>query len=647
MNSYFKIILFILLISPIYQSFSQDSIRSSIFMDAGILFHENAYKQSNYNFLNFETCDLNSTGNDFAYSMAFNIAYKYNNQFNFGLRISNTDKSGIITQKSTYELRDYPNGNLVNAQVSNNISINLNQLELKPYFEYIIKQYSKNSIFSVFAGPQFSLASTGKYQHYNLIESPETIFFKTATGKKSKELDYGGENFDSKFSYGFSIGLTNRYTIGKSFYLLHSLSYEQIFGNLYLNNPNPNHITFNMGFGYRFDFKEEAPIPENIEIKVDTIVKAVEIVQIKVEEKKTPSIKLQILDHQKDLNIIKGLSLVSTLPHVNSVFFDKNSADIRAKYLDLNNLVNKSNDPIVFNYSILYNYKNILKDHPDVKLKIIAFTSGIKDEDNNSTLAKKRAENIYNFFVENGVSTNQLITDSKINPIVRSNDDFLEGLEENRRADLILENYKSNSISHQVDFISVKGLVEVYAELNNIDSTKSATLENSLSRNDLKLNKSGKYYLPFDINVNDDVSELMSNTNLKYENMTESYSKVLELNKINVNDSIIDYSKFKLILRFDYDKSNLTSENKKLLSEFVNLVPNSYQINILASSDALGTEKRNAELTQERLATTLEYFKSIDQQKFRYSSEINNAKFDQTNPIGRFLNRSITITLSK
>ena len=76
-------------------------------------------------------------------------------------------------------------------------------------------------------------------------------------------------------------------------------------------------------------------------------------------------------------------------------------------------------------------------------------------------------------------------------------------------------------------------------------------------------------------------------------------------------------------------------------------LPSGATIKILGSADALGSEERNLELTNERAQNTETYILEVAGDKFNIETGVNIDKFSETTPQGRFLNRSIKIIVTK
>jgi outer membrane protein OmpA-like peptidoglycan-associated protein len=109
----------------------------------------------------------------------------------------------------------------------------------------------------------------------------------------------------------------------------------------------------------------------------------------------------------------------------------------------------------------------------------------------------------------------------------------------------------------------------------------------------------------------------------------------------------LNLSNFEAILRFDYNSSQLSEENKELIKQLAAKLPEGATIQILGSTDELGTQQRNSILAKERAENTRNLILSVAKDKFKIEIGTNPDKFREESPQGRFLNRSIRIKVKK
>jgi OOP family OmpA-OmpF porin len=119
----------------------------------------------------------------------------------------------------------------------------------------------------------------------------------------------------------------------------------------------------------------------------------------------------------------------------------------------------------------------------------------------------------------------------------------------------------------------------------------------------------------------------------------------LILKELRQNPIDVNYNNFKTILTFDFASAELRNENKELLSQLVSQLPNNLTIIIKGSADALGTEAKNLQLSDQRASAVKDYINKISGNKLNVIIEKGFDKFIEITPEGRFLNRAISIEI--
>ena len=271
-------------------------------------------------------------------------------------------------------------------------------------------------------------------------------------------------------------------------------------------------------------------------------------------------------------------------------------------------------------------------------------TSGATTEPEGITLAQKRAENVKNIFIELGVNSSQIETKWNVSPKNPTNQDYKEGIEENQRVDITLKNALLQEYVSKQNYAELSGKVTYAVSMNNFGNNSKANLYFDFIDTNLIIQKSGSYLLNFEKRIADNTKDITISSRINAGDLKADDSKTIDISNVKKEIVELDYENFKAILRFDYNSSKLSDENKELLSQLVNILPDGSTIKILGSADALGSEQSNQKLESERASNTENYIKSLGK-SIKISTGNNPDKFDNTSPIGRFLNRSIIITI--
>lgn len=86
----------------------------------------------------------------------------------------------------------------------------------------------------------------------------------------------------------------------------------------------------------------------------------------------------------------------------------------------------------------LRNFANSLKANPDTDIKIIGYTDNTGKVDYNQTLSEKRARSVYDYLMQQGISSNRMVYEGRgIHDPIATND-TAEGRALNRRVEIII-----------------------------------------------------------------------------------------------------------------------------------------------------------------------------------------------------------------
>ena len=328
-------------------------------------------------------------------------------------------------------------------------------------------------------------------------------------------------------------------------------------------------------------------------------------------------------------------------PLVNSVFFNTNSSDIPDFYITYDD---ELSNIFEYNYVDLKKFlfiriKEILEENPNANLTLIGYTSGEKYEMNNLELARKRAENVKDIFTKIGVETNRIKIKYDILPPKPSNMEFIEGILENQRVDILLENATYQKFINLTDYVEIAGKLKVKVDYKNI--TEQLLLYSNLKDDKLIITNSGIYEIPFIKRINN--KEYLVTVEALNDKI-RAQDTLLVSTKANLQvNSNISFNNFEAIMLFEYGSDELSKENKILLNQLNDYLKDGDILLIQGSADALGQELRNKELTYSRAKNAMDYIKSHTDKNLKIEISNNYKKFNELTPEGRFLNRAISI----
>ncbi len=544
---------------------------------------------------------------------------------------------GYLVQEITFPMRDLNNGKVITVNTENQLNVAINYLEISP--NYGMNFISRNNILTRLSGSiKLSLPITNTFEQTEKIISPEGAVFINSGDIRTKirPLADGKIQTMNQPLITPELGIE---ALTKDFGTYKfSLGYQV---NDYTSDSKWNSLQFKFEAGYRFAIHkpEEKPKPEPV------ITPSVEPVPIPSPLPPDPVLSIKNIDIQGQIEI--GNELLSSLPIVNSVFFSNNSVSIPSNYKFTGKLGNYfSGDAVLAHNYLLTRIAEIIKKNPSSSIVLQSSTSNEPNEQKLPELSSGRANSLKQSLINVGIPENKIKLEVLTYPKNPSNQDFPEGIEENQRVDIIVKNAPLQEYVDLQKYANFKGVAKV--ELMALDlGGKSVEISNNHSNSKLVISKSGTYEIPLDYRLDDNFKpdELVLKYNLNGKN--QSIEKIINYENYSKKQVDLNLENFVAILRFDYNSAIISEANKQLLQQLAQKLPNGSTIQILGSTDELGTAQRNAVLAEERAQNTMNYINSISKNKFTIEVGTSQDKFNESTPQGRFLNRSIRIRVKQ
>jgi len=599
-------------------------------------------------------CGTFESGNGMGPLFIIGGEYLLNPKSAFGLNIGYFDRGGTFEKDNSFFARNSITGGKEEVKTLNAIDINLNYLVFGFEYRHLIKDKFINGPLRVVVGPRFEIPLTAEFTQYEQTVSPDgAVFIDPNTGAKKRRRDIaGGDIVTITNAMGLSLGLENHLKLGEHSTLTQQLAFDYNFNNM-LDETQAKWGLFAVRFtvGVRFGFaqEEDAPVviipeptPEPEPVKEEIIVKEEPPAPV------VPEIEFEIDRTLENGKLLTGNEIISTIPLVNSVFFGKNSSDIPKEY-ELNTTTDTffEGDPIYAHYSVMPRIANIIKANPTSSVTIQAYTSGKENEPAGIELAQKRVDNLKNTLIDLGVPANKIDTKAMLEPVAKSNQDYAEGIAENQRADFFIKNAALQEYVDIQKFAEISGIITGELNTKNIPSNEKLNFSNSLTNETLDIENNKSIKVPIKTRVELDSDGIEFASYVSYKDTKTQTTKKIDINSLKKEQVQLNLENFEAILRFDYNSSKLSDENKALLTQLADKLPENVTIMILGSSDALGSAEVNIALAKARAEETEKFLKSLPNLKQKISTSTTNKKFDEATPQGRFLNRSIRIKVTK
>ncbi len=552
-----------------------------------------------------------------------------------GLVLSYINRSGVLDIDYVYPLRN-PDNTITKAKIKDKIDGEISYLEISPSFAYSFTDEFINGPLRAIGSLRFGLPINKTFEQYEEIVSPAgAVFIDNGVRRKRRDIASGNIKSINNLAFGISFGLENNLKIGNNTFFTQTLSFDYNF------NDVTNDANWKI-YGVRLDLGLRYTLFRTIEQPKPAPPPPVEI-DIYVEHPKEPFVELR--QKKFDGKVFVGNELLATSPLVNAVFFARGSDKIPDYYVDA---VPANINYFVFNPVELHKYVlprivEIVKHNPKARIIVEGATSGSTNEPEGIELARRRAENVKSRLVSLGIPEGIINTFARVSPRFPSNQDFPEGIDENQRVDILVSNAPLQEYVDLQKYSEIDGNISLLIATENIDKSEILKITDSFTNSEIQFSGTDLVKIPVKKRL-DDLEDKILSYSIKINDSTYFVFKdTIAISHLPREVIELNLNNFEAILRFDYNSSELSEDNKGLLRQLSEKLPANATIIILGSADALGTAERNVRLSRERASSTEQFIRSIVGNKFKIETGINEDKFDETTPQGRFLNRSIRI----
>jgi len=611
---------------------------------AGINF--NFYNLNLSRFFGAVDCGVFSEGSGSSYFGELQLERAIDETFQITLSTAYIDRSGSFSVENQFKSRDLNTNEVITVTTQNKINTDITFFEIIPELKYVIFPKLINGPFRVGFGPRFSIPMIKKFDQKEHIISPSSAVFINSSGIRNQTRDMADGDIltMNSLQYGLRIALDNLLKIGGDNYFTQTLSFDYNLSNV-TSDTEWKIYSLNLALGIRFSVKNPEAQPDP-EIKYEMMEEEKKEPEIVIIEKPSPVFNFSLVD-VKDLKIETGKELLATIPLVNAVFFDLNNSSISSFYkLERNGEIELFySDPIKMHTMVLIRIADILKKNPKAKITLQSSTSG-NDEIAGVQLSKERCDNVKNALVNLGVPNEKITQVVLLNPKNPSNPEVAEGRAENRRVEIIVSDAPLQEYVDILNYRELNGKAIYSLKLENMENSK-VTISNSVTeqlvQNDKSVEDSIYLYqrltneqnsINLTLTAKSNDSELTDKKSINFDNV-EEINQELKLNN------------FLAILLFEFNSSELSNANKSLLSQLSEKLPANSTIELIGTTDIIGTNDYNQELALQRATNTEKFINNITKNKFKIVTKTKIEKFDDSSPQGRYLNRSIKIRLLK
>jgi outer membrane protein OmpA-like peptidoglycan-associated protein len=541
-------------------------------------------------------------------------------------------------------------------------------LNIEPLFTY--KPLWKFPDFAVHGGFRLGFLTSADYYQIEKIVKPSDrgTFLDGRTYRNQSK----GSILDSinSFQFGLKLGTSYKFPANKkqTLFIVPEIFYTLNLSNFLKERSwSVNTLSFGVGVKYRVPPPPPPPPAEpvsppdpEIPLNLKQPILAVDVDAIEVDTNNVES-----KDFVMNIEDFKSFNM---RPLLNYVFFDENSSELpkRFKQLDKNTAQSFTEDTLsnmnaIETYYYLLNIVGSrLKDSLNSKITIVGTNCDRGAEKNNMALSEARAQTVANYLINTwGISPDRIKIEKRNLPKEHSSPDSLFGMQENRRVEIISNDITITEPVFTVEMMRVlrtseikfipKVLTEVgikkwdfslkYKDKNLLHEEGISEIPKQFS---WKINKKNiediESDLAYSISAVDSIGQI---SNSKTKRIPVLVKDIAGKKRLGEVDREFEY--YSLIL-FDYGKSELGYEHKKVVDFVKDRVNTNSKISIYGFTDSMGDIDVNQRLSEKRAKSVLQRLNISNDPLVEGKGE-TQLLYDNTLPEGRFYCRTVTIDI--
>lgn len=587
-------------------------------------------------------CGTYTTGSGSALGAALTLEYPLPERFHIGLGATFISRGGRLRTPNDREPAfDSTTGQVVDVVTENALDVRLDYIELAPTLWWTPLTLGRSTI-RLNAGVRFGIPLRAEMQQTRHIVSPDNAVF---TSNQQRTINWtGGFQPMSQLrrpTVGAHIGIEHLLPIGSRLHFVQQLAYDYVF-NSPVADVRWTMQGIRLELGVRISLEHSADRAEELTPPPPPALDTPQVVTA-IPPLEAPQLHLGI--ESFDGHIEEGTELIATPPLVNAVFFEAGSAVIPSRYVLRSADSIATDDPVVAHRNILLVIADILRRNPNARVICEGATSG-EYEQGDTVLARRRAEAVARALESLGIERSRIGLRASLLPSVASNMDYPEGRTENQRVDIVLVNAPLVEYVSKQTFAELVGNLAVHltgSALGGDSILLQATGAEPKLRGD-----TGTARVPIRLRLAPAAEQvvLIVHGAIPQTGIQASDSVTVMLSKLPRRRVELSTARFEAVLRFDYNSSQLSAENRELLRQLIERIPDGATIEIGGSADVLGDIARNRRLAEERARATESYLRTLAASKrILIVARGIERRFSDTLPEGRFLNRSIRVTL--
>lgn len=521
--------------------------------------------------------------------------------------------------------------------------------------------------FRAMIGAEGSYIMNKQYEQQEQLVKPENSG-TFENGKRSRN-EYSGEIPDANtiltlgvFGLSFELPLNSKRTVNLNPEIMYEYAFTPVVKDLKWN-PHQVRIGASLTFSSYPEIEVIAPPPPPSPppppVKIVPPILAADIRAIALDNNGV-EVPLQV--------VVEEYISTQLRPILNYVFFENNSSELPQRYSQYSSSTqNEFTVENLYGYETLRLYRQILniigrrlQDNPTAKITLVGCNSDVGLEMNNQELSRARAETVRNYLRDIwGIAETRMKIQVRNLPDKNSNNSTEDGNEENRRVEILSDNWKIIEPVLTTDTLRV-------VSPPNIRFIPTVNSQAGLSSWSIPVLQSGVSLTGFsggsviDSSYEWDLTKEKPSTlgNLRKINYsitasdksgqtTTSPSKSFSVTQRTIQrkreedkaDTI--FSRYSLIL-FDFDNAGLNRTNIRITEFIKDKISKEQNITVLGYTDRIGAPEYNLQLSESRARTTAKAIGITN----AVIKGIGGAEllYDNNLPEGRFYCRTVTIS---
>lgn len=546
----------------------------------------------------------------------------------------------------SFDAFDAVNGRFVTAETIHSAAFTLQYLRTAVELELA---FGGNILLRT--GPSVGIPLSGTSREREVILSPSNATFLDRTQER-EIAEANGDLTDLGVRIGMGATLVYRLPLGRSLYFEPNLGID-----LGLTSVQPSWSPLVVRGGISIGY---SVIPSPPKPKPDTVIV---VVETPPDIPFTAQTRIDVVAEKLPIDFKRQI-VARYVPVLPVVFFELNTSTITSRYTSTAWTGDEQRLPVdaeKAHQQTLNIFGSRLKASPKTRVTITGTTS--LDEESRPELAQKRAEEVARFLQEQwGIDNKRLVIKSRIDPLLRSNSEYPEGREENRRVEL---EFSDDVIYYPIQLRSIEPITDP----QQIPFTISARSPLSIQRWNVEIGSGTEILKRIE-------GTGQPSGTIEWELTAEDRERVLTAGrvgyKITVFDSIgrsvtspekplpvrldttvnvatsaqrPDNKAEFLLVTFDFNSSELTRRGKQELKTILERIGPASAVEIIGYTDPLGETDRNRALAEERAQRVASQLPNGANVVSRGAAP-EEAPYSATSPEGRFLSRTVRVVIA-